>query len=141
MIDGGGATLMPGLIESHAHIGLADAASHELTRLPPEEHMLLTVRNARTMLDCGYTSAFSAASAKPRLDVVLKREIEAGRVPGPRLLANGPEITVTGRARRHQPAAPAPLRDADVRLGGRRPRRDPPRVPASSRARASISSS
>jgi imidazolonepropionase-like amidohydrolase len=48
------------------------------------------------MLDCGYTSALSAAAAKPRLDVVLKREIEAGRVPGPRLLANGPEITVTG---------------------------------------------
>jgi imidazolonepropionase-like amidohydrolase len=87
---------MPGLVESHAHIGLADTASYDLTRLPPEEHMLLTVRNARTMLDCGYTSAFSAAAPKSRLDVVLKREIEAGRVPGPRLLANGPEITVTG---------------------------------------------
>jgi len=48
------------------------------------------------MLDCGYTSAFSAASAKPRLDVVLRREIDAGREAGPRLLANGPEITVTG---------------------------------------------
>jgi imidazolonepropionase-like amidohydrolase len=96
VIDAAGATLMPGLIESHAHIGLADMTSYELTRLPPEEHMLVTVRNARTMLDCGYTSAFSAAAPKPRLDVVLKREIEAGRVPGPRLLANGPEITVTG---------------------------------------------
>jgi imidazolonepropionase-like amidohydrolase len=96
IIDGRGGTLMPGLIESHAHIGLADVMSHELTRLPPEEHMLITVRNAKLMLDCGYTSAFSAASPKPRLDVVLKREIEAGRVPGPRLLANGPEITVTG---------------------------------------------
>jgi imidazolonepropionase-like amidohydrolase len=96
VIDGRGGTLMPGLIESHAHLGFADIMSHELTRLPPEEHMLITVRNARLMLDCGYTSAFSAASPKPRLDVVLKREIEAGRVPGPRLRANGPEITVTG---------------------------------------------
>lgn len=96
VIDGAGATLMPGLIESHAHIGLADMGSYDLTRVPPEEHMLMTVRNARTMLDCGYTSAFSAGAPKPRLDVVLKREIEAGRVPGPRLLANGPEITVTG---------------------------------------------
>jgi len=96
VIDGGGGTLMPGLVESHAHIGLADLPSAELTRLPVEEHMLITVRNARTMLDCGYTSAFSAAAPKPRLDVVLKREIESGRVPGPRLLANGPEITVTG---------------------------------------------
>jgi imidazolonepropionase-like amidohydrolase len=96
VIDGGGGTLMPGLIESHAHIGLADMTSYELTRLPPEEHMLITVRNATLMLDCGYTGAFSAAAPKPRLDVVLKREIEAGRVPGPRLRANGPEITVTG---------------------------------------------
>jgi len=96
VIDGNGGTLMPGLVESHAHIGLADVPSQELTRLPPEEHMLVTVRNARLMLDCGYTSAFSAAAPKPRLDVVLKREIEAGRVPGPRLLANGPELTVTG---------------------------------------------
>src|SRR3989475_595207 len=96
VIDGGGTTLMPGLVESHAHLGFANMTSQELTRLPPEEHMLVTVRNATLMLDCGYTSAFSAASPKPRLDVVLKREIEAGRVPGPRLLANGPEITVTG---------------------------------------------
>jgi imidazolonepropionase-like amidohydrolase len=96
VIDGRGATLMPGLVESHAHIGLADVNGYELTRLPPEEHMLLTVRNARTMLDCGYTSAFSAAAPKPRLDVVLKREIEAGHAAGPRLLANGPEITVSG---------------------------------------------
>jgi imidazolonepropionase-like amidohydrolase len=96
VIDAAGRTLMPGLIESHAHIGLADMTSYELTRLPPEEHMLVTVRNARTMLDCGYTSAFSAAAPKPRLDIVLKREIEGGRGPGPRLLANGPEITVTG---------------------------------------------
>jgi imidazolonepropionase-like amidohydrolase len=96
LIDGAGGTLMPGLVEAHAHLSFPDLFSHDITRLPIEEHMLITVRNARTMLDCGYTSAFSAASAKTRLDVVVKREIEAGRVPGPRLLANGPEITVTG---------------------------------------------
>lgn len=96
VIDGGGGTLMPGLVESHAHLGLADISSCDLTHLPPEEQMLVTVRNARTMLECGYTSAFSAAAAKPRLDVVLRRELDAGRLPGPRFLANGPEITVTG---------------------------------------------
>src|SRR3989475_1805895 len=96
VIDAGGATLMPGLVESHAHLGFADMTSQELTRLPPEEHMLVTVRNAKLMLDCGYASAFWAASPKARLDVVLRREIGAGRVPGPRLLANGPEIPVPG---------------------------------------------
>ncbi len=94
--DGVGGTLMPGLIEAHAHLSFPDLFSNDITRLPVEEHMLITVRNAKTMLDSGYTSGFSAASAKTRLDVVLKREIEAGRVPGPRTLANGPEITVTG---------------------------------------------
>jgi imidazolonepropionase-like amidohydrolase len=96
VIDGAGATLMPGLIEPHAHLSFADVVSYELTQLPPEEHMLATVRNARTMLESGYTSAVSAAAAKPRLDVVLRREIDGGRVLGPRLLANGPELTVTG---------------------------------------------
>ena len=96
VIDGRGGTLMPGLVEAHAHLSFPDLFANDITRLPVEEHMLITVRNARTMLDCGYTSAFSAAAAKPRLDVVLKREIDAGRVPGPRLLANGPELTVTG---------------------------------------------
>jgi imidazolonepropionase-like amidohydrolase len=97
IIDGAGATLMPGLIESHGHLSYPDAARNaDFTRLPPEEHVLVTMRNARTMLDCGYTSVLSAASAKPRLDVVIRNEIEAGRIPGPRYLANGPEITVSG---------------------------------------------
>lgn len=95
-IDARGGLLMPGLVEPHAHLSFADLTSLDLTRLPVEENLLATIRNARTMLDCGYTSAFSAASAKPRLDVVVKREIEAGRIPGPRLLANGPELSVTG---------------------------------------------
>ena len=97
VIDATGATLMPGLIEPHGHVSYPDAARNsDFTRLPPEEHLLVTIRNAKTLLDCGYTSVLSAASAKPRLDIVVRNEIEAGRIPGPRYLANGPEITVTG---------------------------------------------
>jgi len=97
VIDGAGATLMPGLVEPHGHVSYPDAVSNaEFTRLPPEEHVLATMRNARTMLECGYTSVLSGAAAKPRLDVVIRNEINAGRIPGPRYLANGPEITVTG---------------------------------------------
>jgi imidazolonepropionase-like amidohydrolase len=88
---------MPGLIEPHGHVSYPDASSNSaFTSLPPEEHVLITVRNAKTMLDCGYTSVLSGASAKPRLDIVIRNEINAGRIPGPRYLANGPEITVTG---------------------------------------------
>jgi imidazolonepropionase-like amidohydrolase len=97
VIDGAGATLMPGLVEPHGHLSYPDAPSNAaFTRLPPEEHVLVTMRNARTALECGYTSVLSGASAKPRLDIVIRNEINAGRIPGPRYLANGPEITVTG---------------------------------------------
>ena len=97
IIDATGLTLMPGLVEGHAHLSFVGAPrSTDLGELPPEEHVLATMHNARTLLDHGFTSAFSAASAKLRLDVVIRNEIEAGRIPGPRLRAASPEITVTG---------------------------------------------
>jgi imidazolonepropionase-like amidohydrolase len=97
VIDGTGATTMPGLIEPHGHVSYPDAPSNAFfTSLPPEEHVLITMRNAKTMLDSGYTSVLSGASAKPRLDIVIRNAINAGEIPGPRYLANGPEITVTG---------------------------------------------
>lgn len=96
VLDGQGGTLLPGLVEPHGHPTFPDASSRtDFIRLPPEEHTLVTMRNARTMLDCGYTGVLSAASAKPRLDVVIRNAINAGEIPGPRLLANTPEITVT----------------------------------------------
>src|SRR5215471_263778 len=91
-----GLTLMPGLVEGHAHISFGGAVNDsDLGNIPPEEHMLLTARNAKTLLDHGFTSAYSAATSKLRLDVVIRNEINAGRLPGPRIKAASPEITVT----------------------------------------------
>jgi len=95
VVDGQGATLMPGLIEAHSHLTFTDVAqSVDLGFIPPEEHMLKTAANARRMLDAGFTSCFSAAAAKPRLDVVLRNAIDNGDFPGPRTLAASPEMTV-----------------------------------------------
>ncbi len=98
LVDGGGeATLMPGLIESHAHLSIDNTDDlAALGRIPPEEHTLLTMQNARLYLDHGITSCISAAAAKPRLDVVIRNAIDAGEIPGPRLLAASPWLTVTG---------------------------------------------
>ncbi len=97
VIDARGMTLMPGMVEGHAHLSFGGAAkTTDLGDIPPEEHVLLTMRNAKTLLDAGFTSAYSAASAKLRLDVVIRNEIAAGLLPGPRLRAASPEITVTG---------------------------------------------
>jgi imidazolonepropionase-like amidohydrolase len=96
VVDGAGATLLPGLIESHAHLSFTDCAqSVDLGFIPPEEHVLATAGNARKLLDAGFTSCFSAASAKPLLDIVVRDAIERGDLPGPRLRAASPEMTVT----------------------------------------------
>ncbi|MFP6573771.1 MAG: amidohydrolase family protein, partial [Pirellulaceae bacterium] len=98
VIDGGGtATLMPGLIESHAHLSIDNTDDlAKIGMIPPEENTLIAMRNARFYLDCGITSCISAAAAKPRLDVVIRNAINAGEIAGPRLLAASPWLTVTG---------------------------------------------
>ena len=96
VVDGHGATLMPGLIEPHAHISFCDTPDLEsLGDIPPEEHTLLAMKYARKMLDQGFTALFSAAAAKPRLDVVIRNAIDAGDIPGPRMRAASPELTPT----------------------------------------------
>lgn len=95
-IDGAGCTLMPGLVEGHCHpsfTGIAEPA--ELGRIPPEQHMLLTAKNLRLLLDHGFTSIFEAASAKPLLGVTARNAIESGLILGPRMKAGSPEITTT----------------------------------------------
>src|SRR5262245_35642616 len=97
VIDGHGGFLMPGLVESHAHLGLNNSDDIiALGALPPEEHTLLAARNAKLYLDYGFTSLISAGSVKPRLDIVMRNAINAGQIPGPRLAACTPWLTVTG---------------------------------------------
>lgn len=96
-VDGQGCTLMPGLTEPHAHFSWPNFVSLDtIGRLPVEEHTIEAMLNARTFLECGYTSCVGAAAAKPRLDVVIRNAINAGKIVGPRYLANTPEIAITG---------------------------------------------
>ncbi|MGH7074004.1 MAG: amidohydrolase family protein, partial [Stellaceae bacterium] len=97
VINGGGATLMPGLCSTHSHLSYTNGRSTaELASLPLEEHVLHCSYNAKLLLDCGFTAVIGAASAKPRLDIVIRNEINAGRLEGPRMRAATPEFTVTG---------------------------------------------
>jgi imidazolonepropionase-like amidohydrolase len=96
-VDCGGRTLMPGLIEPHSHLSFLDQATPEaFSSLPVEEHLLATIKHAKLYLDQGFTSCFSAAATKPRLDVVARNAIAAGDFPGPRMLAASVQLTVTG---------------------------------------------
>lgn len=97
VIDGAGATLMPGLVNPHCHFTYNNATSlADITALPVEENLLVTLQNAATYLDYGFTAVIGMASAKPRLEIVVRDAVNAGRFPGPRILASTPEYTVSG---------------------------------------------
>ena len=97
VIDGAGATLMPGMVEAHTHFSWNDSATLEgIQRMPLEEHVLWSADVARRYLEAGFTSCVGAACAKPRLDVVTRNAINQGMIPGPRYLAASQEITVAG---------------------------------------------
>jgi len=87
VIDGRGATLMPGMVEAHAHLSWPSSTERFIPQfiLPPEEMLITTVRNARILLEAGFTSAYSAGALGERIEVVVRDEINAGGLPGPRL--------------------------------------------------------
>ncbi|NOT63823.1 MAG: amidohydrolase family protein [Acidobacteria bacterium] len=97
VIDCEGATLMPGLVEAHAHLSWPSSVGRIFNGpniakvLPPEEHLLVTAHNARVTLEAGFTSAYSAGSLGTRFEVALKKEIEGGYLPGPRLVSSSLE--------------------------------------------------
>jgi imidazolonepropionase-like amidohydrolase len=95
-IDCAGKFLMPGLVESHAHLSYGGASQLQDLDLkcPPEETFLTAVENGALMLRMGYTSACSFGSLH-RTDVALRNAINAERVAGPRYLAAGRDVSPT----------------------------------------------
>ncbi|WP_277872993.1 amidohydrolase family protein [Raineyella fluvialis] len=95
-VNGRGHTLMSGLCDAHTHFTWNEGDLDALATLPVEEHVLHSMRSARIYIDHGYTMCVGAASAKSRLDVVMRDAINRREIQGPRYLANGMEIAVTG---------------------------------------------
>ncbi len=97
LIDGAGATVMPGLVEAHWHASYFNVAVLEDLDIahPPEMVALHSTINARVALESGYTSARSAGCLF-NTDVVLAEAIDSDLVPGPRFVPSGQEICGAG---------------------------------------------
>ena len=92
VIDCGGRTVMPGLIDSHVHVVLSEVSIRNLENIPLT---LMTARSAalmRGMLDRGFTSVRDTGGA----DWGLKEATEKGLLAGPRLFIAGRAIGPTG---------------------------------------------
>jgi imidazolonepropionase-like amidohydrolase len=97
-VDGTGRTLLPGLIDCHAH-HLLDASAPTMfereERDPDASVVLRGARAARAALAAGVTTVRSAGAPRG-LDIPLAMAIDAGDVPGPRTIPAGRAITITG---------------------------------------------
>jgi imidazolonepropionase-like amidohydrolase len=102
-IDLGGRTLMPGLIDAHAHVSSDTDRSpgfgpppplHGDAPRPPELGYFVLANTARAMLRAGITSVRDVGSYG-REAIVLRRAIELGLLDGPRLLSCGQILSAT----------------------------------------------
>jgi imidazolonepropionase-like amidohydrolase len=94
--DFAGATLLPGLVDVHVHL-VASAGPDLAADVPRSEaeRAMAAVANARRQLDRGVTLVRDLGA--PGAEAVLVgRAVEAGTVAGPRVLASGPAVTMTG---------------------------------------------
>src|SRR5215472_18844974 len=92
-----GSTILPGLIDSHVHLGF-DGGPHPAERMrgeTDEQQLVLMLKNARDLLGVGVTTARDLG-ARAYLAVVVRDAIAAGLARGPRLVVAGPPVTITG---------------------------------------------
>jgi len=89
------ATVLPGFIDTHTHLTMDPKFGYETLALSTSRQALIGAKNARLTLFAGFTTIRNVG-AKEFSDVALRDAINAGDVPGPRMLVSGPPLSITG---------------------------------------------
>ncbi|MBV8223159.1 MAG: amidohydrolase family protein [Candidatus Eremiobacteraeota bacterium] len=92
IIDCAGLTVLPGLIDAHAHLGLVFDFGGDPGAMSPAEIAAQTFRNCELCLDAGFTTVRDMCG----VDGGLVRALASGLVRGPRVYPSGPAIVQTG---------------------------------------------
>ena len=95
LIDLPNATVLPGLIDAHTHLTMNPNFGYSRLAISVPREALIGARNARVTLEAGFTTVRNVG-ASGFSDVALRDAINAGDVPGPRMLVSGPPLTITG---------------------------------------------
>ena len=96
-IDLGDVTVLPGLLDAHTHLTYdidADWVTRPVRELPADA-ALRGARNARRTLEAGFTTVRDVG-APGFADVSLMKAIDAGMIPGPRIVPAGYALGITG---------------------------------------------
>jgi imidazolonepropionase-like amidohydrolase len=97
VVDLSRATVLPGLIDCHVHLGVRADRFEEIYTFKdtPLQKAFAAVVHAKKTLEAGFTTVRDLGSP-PFLGVDLKASIAEGLIPGPRIVASGPMISITG---------------------------------------------
>ena len=99
VLDYSDATVLPGFIDCHVHVhtpgGPDDNYSQSFLSVPPAALVLKSMHYVQNEIKMGFTTVRSLSSPA-YVDVALRDAIQAGICSGPRIVAAGQGITVTG---------------------------------------------